>query len=144
MMILAITYTSRATDLHTEEMRLKLMRECELRNVTQDVTGLLLYQEGHFLQYIEGEPETIRATFARIQCDPRHHDVTLHSEEVLMQRQFPDWSMFYRDYDFIYPHVQMDLGELVTLAKVIEALDDKPELRQVMFDFLKKKHDGVF
>nr|WP_314900937.1 BLUF domain-containing protein [uncultured Deefgea sp.] len=65
-MILAITYTSQATDLHAEEMRLKLMRECELRNVTQDVTGLLLYQEGHFLQYIEGEPETIPATMTSL------------------------------------------------------------------------------
>jgi len=143
-MILAISYTSRATALHTEEMRLKLMRECELRNANQGITGLLLYQDGYFFQYIEGVPEIIRQVYSRIQCDPRHHDVQLQSEEVLLQRQFPDWSMFYRDYDFIYPHLQMDLGELMTLAKVIEALDEKPELRQVMFDFLKKKHDGIF
>lgn len=143
-MFLAITYTSQAAELYTEEMRLKLMRECELRNANQDVTGLLLYQGGYFLQYLEGEPATIRNLYSRILRDVRHHDVSLQNEEVLMQRQFPDWSMFYRDYDFIYPHIQMDLGELVTLAKVIEALDDKPELRQVMFDFLKKKHDGVF
>lgn len=143
-MILGICYTSRATALHTEEMRLQLMRECELRNANQGVTGLLLYQEGYFLQYIEGEPDVIRRVFQKIQHDSRHCDVVLHHEEVLLKRQFPDWSMFYRDYDFIYPHIQMNLGELVTLAKVIEALDEKPELRELMFEFLKKKHDGVF
>ena len=143
-MLLAITYTSEAVQLHTEEMRLRLMRECELRNANQGITGLLLYQEGHFLQYIEGEPEIVRAVYARISQDRRHHNVFLLNEEILLQRQFPEWSMFYRDYDFIYPHIQMNFGELATLAKVIESLDDKPELRQVMFDFLKKKHDGVF
>ncbi|WP_410499079.1 BLUF domain-containing protein [Chitinibacter sp. S2-10] len=141
MMLLAITYVSHSSHLLTEEMRFQLMRECELRNAHQNITGLLLYQQGYFLQYLEGPPDTVRKVFASISKDPRNEEVELMSEEVILKRRFPNWSMFFRDYDFMLPHLQQSAGELLTLARVVEALDEMPQLRQTMFDFLQNTHD---
>lgn len=125
----------------TEDMRMQLMRECQVRNAHNNITGLLLYQQGFFLQYLEGPPDQVRTVFARIGQDHRHEDVELISEEVLMERRFPHWTMFFRDYDFIYPHIRQDYAELTSLAKVVEALEDDPDLQKLMFDFLKLTHD---
>lgn len=140
-MFLGLTYISHSKRKLTEDMRMQLMRECQVRNAHNDVSGLLLYQEGYFLQYIEGQPDMIRMVFQRIMQDTRHENVELISEEVLMQRRFPLWTMFFRDYDFVYPHIRQDYAELTSLAKVIEALENEPNLQKTMFDFLKNTHD---
>ncbi|QLG86894.1 BLUF domain-containing protein [Chitinibacter bivalviorum] len=140
-MYLGLTYISHSKKMLTEDMRMQLMRECQVRNAHSNITGLLLYQQGFFLQYIEGEPHTVRSVYQHIQRDQRHEDIELISEEVLMERRFPHWTMFFRDYDFVYPHIRQDYGELTTLAKVVEALEEDPALQKTMFDFLKITHD---
>ncbi|WP_348944342.1 BLUF domain-containing protein [Chitinibacter sp. FCG-7] len=140
-MYLGLTYISHSKKHLTEDMRMQLMRECQVRNAHNNITGLLLYQQGFFLQYIEGEPEMVRAVFGRIERDQRHENVELISEDVLMARRFPNWTMFFRDYDFIYPHIRQDFAELTTLALMVEALDDNPELQNTMFAFLQISHD---
>lgn len=65
-------------------------------NQKNDVTGMLLYADGNFLQVIEGEAEQVQATFQRISRDPRHRNVTVLLEEPLTQRQFAHWSMGYK------------------------------------------------
>jgi hypothetical protein len=140
-MYLGLTYISHSKRQLTEDMRMQLMRECQVRNAHNNISGLLLYQQGFFLQYIEGEPDMVRTVFSRIEHDPRHENVELINEDVLMARRFPNWTMFFRDYDFIYPHIRQDYAELTTLAHMVEALEDNPELQKTMFDFLKITHD---
>jgi hypothetical protein len=141
-MYLALTYTSRSRHFLTEEMRLRLLRQCELCNVSHGITGLMLYQQGRFVQYIEGLPETVRAVYTKICADSRHTEIELINEEVILERRFPEWSMLYRDYDFLYPHIWRDNGELLTLAKVIDALSESPELWQMTLDFMQQTHDA--
>jgi hypothetical protein len=66
-------------------------------NARLGITGMLLYKDGNFLQALEGEEGAVRALYERIGTDPRHGgEITLlegHTEE----RQFPDWSMGFRD-----------------------------------------------
>jgi hypothetical protein len=64
-----------------------------LRNHEANVTGVLVYHDGNFLQALEGDETAIRAIFSRIEKDPRHGDVrVLHSNGSLGKRRlFGDW-----------------------------------------------------
>jgi len=61
-------------------------------NTSAGVTGALLFNAGCFGQVLEGPRRAIEATFERIQCDPRHGDVSLLAFEPA-ERAFPNWSM---------------------------------------------------
>jgi len=62
------------------------------KNRAADVTGVLLYLDGAFLQVLEGSEEAVEAIFSSISADPRHWNV-----KVLLDREAPrafgSWSM---------------------------------------------------
>ncbi len=62
-------------------------------NARAGVTGGLLFSEGCFAQVLEGPMEAVEATFERIQCDPRHAEVTVLRVGPIPARDFPGWSM---------------------------------------------------
>jgi hypothetical protein len=65
------------------------------RNEREALTGLLVYQRGRFVQWLEGPQDALQAVWASIQRDPRHTEVErLHSPR-LSQRLFPDWRMMF-------------------------------------------------
>ena len=57
------------------------------------VTGALMFNAGCFGQVLEGPRGAIEATFERIQCDPRHGDVSLLAFGPVGERSFSNWSM---------------------------------------------------
>ena len=70
--------------------------EVSRRNNRRDgVTGALLYDEGCFAQVLEGPLAAVERTFARIQRDFRHADVTVLEVVRVDARLFGDWSMAY-------------------------------------------------
>ncbi len=63
------------------------------QNKQREVTGALLLSEDLFVQVLEGEEATVRALFARIECDPRHDSVALLDAGPVHERVFARWSM---------------------------------------------------
>jgi Sensors of blue-light using FAD len=92
----AIVYVSAATHLLAPAEIDHLLRRARERNAEAGVTGLLLYSDGSFMQYIEGPRDELQCIYAIILKDPLHH----HIEELLVEpiaaREFADWSMAYR------------------------------------------------
>ena len=62
-------------------------------NRHRGITGLLLSENGRFLQALEGPEPEVRALMDRIQQDPRHRHVRILLEEAQDARRFPDWAM---------------------------------------------------
>ncbi|SEM87552.1 BLUF domain-containing protein [Palleronia pelagia] len=62
-------------------------------NAETGITGYLHYEEGEFLQYIEGPDAAISALWARLARDPRHRDILLLASGALARRRFEDWRM---------------------------------------------------
>ncbi len=65
------------------------------RNAQIGVTGALLFTEGRFVQALEGDRDTVRATFDRIVGDPRHSDVEVLASQFGDRHRFKEWSMAY-------------------------------------------------
>ena len=74
-----------------------LLETCHRNNTRDGVTGMLLYKEGNFMQVLEGEEETVRRIHAKIQRDPRHVGLITLLETTVPERQFPSWSMGFRN-----------------------------------------------
>ena len=93
----SLTYVSSALrPLSARELR-DLLEQCVENNLRRDVTGMLLYKTGHFMQVLEGPERTVRALHEVILKDPRHRGIVTLSEGPLPGRQFANWSMGFKD-----------------------------------------------
>lgn len=63
------------------------------RNAKNDITGVLIYSDGSFLQVLEGPVSNVDDIFKSIKADSRNKDVVLMNEEVGLKREFKAWSM---------------------------------------------------
>ena len=98
-MLHSLVYVS-ASDRRVTGVDLQVLLEQSRRhNGSNDITGLLLYQAGRFLQFLEGSETAVENLFASIAADERHHDVVLVRRRTQPHRQFPDWTMAYGDVD---------------------------------------------
>jgi len=96
MSLIQLIYVSTATT-ELEESELDAILESSARhNTPQDVTGMLLYSGGTFMQVLEGEEAAVDETYQRICADPRHHSSFLLTRDLIKERNFAAWSMGFR------------------------------------------------
>jgi len=62
-------------------------------NVPAGVGGVLMFNNGCFLQVLEGDYDAVSSTFERIQRDERHDEVVVLDAGYQGDRLFSDWSM---------------------------------------------------
>lgn len=92
MQLTRLVYTSRHENVSS--VTLDTILKSSQKNNTRDlVTGVLVVEEGNFLQLIEGRREEIAKCFERIMEDKRHYDVQVISCGDVSKRLFQDWSM---------------------------------------------------
>jgi len=80
---------------------LELLTRSRESNTAEGITGLLLFKAGKFLQVLEGDERPVRDLLSRIEKDRRHCQVDVLRWEAIKERQFPDWSMGFRNLDNI-------------------------------------------
>ena len=84
----SIVYTSSAArDLNREDLAHLLQRSTE-RNFEEGITGILVFCEGKFIQYIEGPVAPLFCLYSRICTDTRHHDIIQLVNEPIFERFF--------------------------------------------------------
>jgi len=71
----------------------EILANARQRNAKVNVTGALLFTEGRFVQALEGDRNEVRATYDRIEADPRHSNVEILSSQFSERRRFKLWSM---------------------------------------------------
>lgn len=94
--LFALTYTSEARGSLSRPQIEHLLSRAQARSVEQHVTGVLLYANGHFFQYIEGPAAGVSTIWEIIKADPLHHRIVEHTHEPIRQRDFAEWSMAFR------------------------------------------------
>lgn len=91
--MLTITYVSSAMRLFKTDELYKLLETSRDANRKHDITGMLLYNAGTFMQSIEGPDAAVNQLYTNIRKDPTHHMVMTLIEQPIEQRAFPNWSM---------------------------------------------------
>jgi len=80
-------------------MRERIANEFSEKNRASGISGCLVYQDGCFMQMLEGTGAALYALMDRIRADSRHHDLRIVIEGPARRRMFPDWGMAVRDLD---------------------------------------------
>ena len=94
-MLYQLTYRSEAKMGISAEDINSILRQSEANNPKFEITGCLVYNEGYFVQLLEGEKEIVKERFDVIELDDRHEMVEVLSEGETLDRMFEDWKMAY-------------------------------------------------
>lgn len=89
----AIAYVSSATSRMTVPELETLLVEARQLNLQSSVTGVLLYNDGNFMQYFEGSEQAVSITYERIRSSRRHKGIIELLNTRIDHRNFPDWQM---------------------------------------------------
>ncbi len=95
--MLQLIYTSEAKNNFSPSELQNLLLTVRRNNDRDAITGMLLYEDGTFLQVLEGENEVIESTYQRIAADKRHHKIMLIARFEIDHRSFHDWEMGFFD-----------------------------------------------
>ena len=92
-MLSQLIYTSQAQAGLSPDALQAIALAAARNNALVDVSGLLIYDQGCFLQVMEGEDELILALYQRLKRDVRHTNIVKLIHEPIARRRFEAWSM---------------------------------------------------
>ncbi len=97
MSLYSLIYVSSAQVPFSKPELTTLLEIARRNNAAVGVTGMLLYKDGNFMQAIEGEEDALQKLHEKIQKDPRHGGMLTLLKKPIEERQFPDWTMAFRN-----------------------------------------------
>jgi hypothetical protein len=97
--MIQLVYASTSVNPFTNEELLQLLEQARQNNERLGITGMLLYESGDFMQALEGEEDEVHSLCTQIARDPRHKNLVTLLDAPCAQREFPDWSMGFRNLD---------------------------------------------
>lgn len=120
-MMYQLAYVSDAVGEMTVEDLLALLQTARRKNAERGITGILIYQNGHFAQVLEGDKNKVAELYKKIAADERHTNVNLALMHDVPSREFGNWSMAFASIDFD------DVNNIEGLSDFLEE-DTSPEL----------------
>lgn len=103
-------------------------------NSLNNITGILLFRNGEFLQLLEGDQFDVYFTFKKIRDDKRHNKIKILHESPIEQRLFTGWSMAYKDEKTSIDFMNQEIKSLVDSKGIKNNLD----LSNILSTFLFK------
>ena len=98
-MIYQLVYVSRAAGEMGDVELDDILAQAREKNIQADVTGMLLYHQGSFIQVLEGDQATLEQLYTKIEQDSRHVDANVVLRAQVDERAFEGWSMGYKRAD---------------------------------------------
>ena len=95
----SLVYVSSAVGPLGDPELYHLLERARSRNKRCEVTGLLLFDDGNFMQYIEGPSAGLAEVYDHIKRDPLHTGLIELCREQTEQRAFSDWAMVARVFE---------------------------------------------
>lgn len=84
-------YTGNPKDIGRD--LIKIHKSSAQNNPGLDITGVLFYHNGNFLQVLEGMREHLEELMTILEKDSRHARITRIVDTEVTKRGFPDWQM---------------------------------------------------
>lgn len=88
-----IVYRSRSIVPLTDVDLFYLLAHAREHNRKRELSGVLLYDRGHFFQWLEGPNQSLGRTWTAIRADQRHCDVRVLADQQIPVRLFEGWGM---------------------------------------------------
>jgi hypothetical protein len=121
--LIGLIYVSKAVTVFKEEELLGLLFKARPKNRGLGITGLLLYKAGNFIQLLEGERDVVMRLFQEISCDPRHCNILCVLNAGIPAREFPEWSMGFKNLDTLKPGDVPGYSDFMDVPLTVEEFD---------------------
>ena len=94
--MICLVYVSSAVQEMKEEELSSLLNQSRDKNKRLNITGMLLYGRGNFIQILEGPKKEVEELYDVITKDDRHKDCTEIFKDEIDERSFSEWSMGFK------------------------------------------------
>jgi hypothetical protein len=94
-----VVYISSALELFPDQELEELLKKARSKNRSLNITGMLLYKGGNFMQLLEGPKEAVLPLVETIERDPRHHGFQRLLQQEKDEREFSEWQMGFKKLD---------------------------------------------
>lgn len=88
-----VVYRSRAIRALSDRDLRSLLRTAQARNHREAITGVVLYDDSRFFQWLEGPPDGVERVMSSIRHDQRHTDLEVLVTRESSARRFDGWDM---------------------------------------------------
>ncbi len=88
-----------------------LSNKAGVRNQSINVTGMLLYHNGAFFQFLEGNEQVVRDLYEHIAKDPRHSNCDIIYTHEAGTRLFSDWFTRHISFEYLEDILGKEVGE---------------------------------
>jgi uncharacterized protein YcsI (UPF0317 family) len=92
-------YASSAAPSFKEYEIPALLAQARMANAERDLTGMLLYIDGSFIQVLEGAAAAVDEVYGQILLDSRHAFITMIVREPIAVRSFSEWTLGFCNVD---------------------------------------------
>jgi hypothetical protein len=135
--MISLIYVSAAKRLLEEQNLSDLLAVSRRNNAARNITGMLCYADGNFMQAIEGEDTAIDTLEQTILADPRHHRMRRLARYPIDHRQFENWSMALNRIGAL-PAQDRENCTLLMTARLPDLAGDSPKIAVKLLDSFRK------
>lgn len=94
--LISVLYVSSATASYSDGQLIDFLRSWRDHNTENRITGFLLYEQGNFIQVLEGPDAAVHELVESIQGDARHSGMIILWQRGITEREFGTWCMGFR------------------------------------------------
>ena len=91
LIIYTSEYIGEANDI--DDVLVDIVRRSKINNSEYDITGLLFYHGGRFIQVLEGKQDSLEGLMSILERDVRHKNIERIVDQEIKKRAFQEWSM---------------------------------------------------
>lgn len=123
-----LSFASEAFDKDVDRGMGEILDVAVSNNKDLNITGMLLFKGGIFIQLLEGDKEDVLNLYGRIASDLRHEGLKVLVKQDNSERLFEHWSMSYQKIDntsLILINEIINWDELVKATREYRVIDNK-------------------
>ena len=91
LIIYTSEYIGREEDI--DDVLADIVTRSKINNLEFDITGLLFYHNGRFIQVLEGDRDSLEGLMSILEKDGRHQNIQRIVDQTIKKRAFEEWSM---------------------------------------------------
>jgi len=136
--LIQLIYASSAWQLLSQDEIMHILEVSRRKNAERNITGILLYKDGNFLQVLEGDEEAVSRLYQTIERDQRHKGLILLAKRKIAEREFPDWSMAFVNLETIDPASVPGYNALLNEPFSGESFAQRPSLATKFIEVFRR------
>lgn len=107
-----LIYIGSSVGTPSEQDLIELLDQARCKNWKLNVTGMLLYDCNTYLQVLEGDKKDVYRVYNSIRYDQRVERLITLVDEEITHRDFPDWSMGFKNLESQTPKELLGFSEI--------------------------------